>query len=50
MREVLSLQMLPIAGVDIDCASDVSCDSGVSCESGNSCLSTQSHAVTNVQY
>lgn len=42
MNTVLSLQMLPIAGVDMDCSSEVSCDSGVSCESNTSCRSVNS--------
>ena len=44
MDTVLSLQLLPLAGLDMECRSDVSCNSGVSCESTQSCQSQQSQA------
>lgn len=37
MTEVLSLQLLPMAAVELTCSSSVSCDSKVSCQSTNSC-------------
>ena len=39
MRNVLWLQMLPAAGLEMECKSNVSCESHNSCESGTSCIS-----------
>ncbi len=47
MTTILSLQMLPIAGMADSCtASDVSCPSDVSCRSAASCVSETSTPVT----
>lgn len=43
MKNVLALQMIPLAGLETDCAdSSVSCESGMSCLSGMSCMSNTS--------
>jgi hypothetical protein len=42
MSDVLSLQMLQMAGLDTTCNSNVSCDSNASCRSANSCVSNNS--------
>jgi len=39
MRNVLSLQVLPVAGETLQCNSALSCASWNSCDSGTSCLS-----------
>jgi len=39
MRNVLSLQMLPAAGLCLECVSNISCQSSTSCESTASCVS-----------